>query len=173
MSTRTETKTIILCPECGGDVGAIDHLLGEHGRWWGPWFCGGCGLGVCGEVAGPLVLSSPATGPRSRKHTIMVALRVEGSEPPVRFVAVGMAWGPADNSTPPEGVTVEGQRYFYEEHTCPSNLLDSSAHAVAQGQELDPHGVFKVEAVKYVGPGDVDCYGKGEAFLAEFLGTPE
>lgn len=71
----------------------------------------------------------------------LVLLKITTPAKPIYFVIEGLAIWPE---------TIEElcshEQYFYEEHTCPTNFI--RIPLIAQGGDLDPHGVFEfVDAV--------------------------
>ena len=88
----------------------------------------------------------------------LVLLKIDAKESPVYFVVEGLGEWPS---------TIEGMvshaRYFYEEHTCPTNFI--RVPLISTGGDSDPHGVFEfVDAVWMMSEYDPDdC----EEYLAE------
>ena len=71
----------------------------------------------------------------------LVLLKIEGKEAPIFFVVEGLSTWPSTREE-----LLEHERYFYEEHTCPTNFI--RIPMIATGGDCDPHGVFDfVDAV--------------------------
>lgn len=124
---RHETVTVG-CPHCGKDSGCkINHLFGEHGRSWGPWYCGECGGRFMGTVGidGQSAAIEKIEG--GGKIETLVLLRVTD---PCFVVVRGMRF--ADHE--------DNSEYFYNEHTCPTNWAPK-IEAFIQDGDTDPHGV--------------------------------
>ncbi len=86
-------------------------------------------------------------------------LKIDAVGGPVYFVVEGLSSWPEEISA-----MCESARYFYEEHTCPTNFIRIPLISLAG--DTDPHGVFEfVDAVwmmdEYTaadGAGDTDAY---------------
>lgn len=65
----------------------------------------------------------------------LVLLKIETSDGPVYFVVEGVKRWPESYAE-----MQDGDRYFYEEHTCPINFI--RVPLIASGGDLDPHGLF-------------------------------
>lgn len=70
----------------------------------------------------------------------LVCLKIDGADGPIFFVVEGLShWGPLDEM-------LSSERYFYEEHTCPTNFI--RIPLIVENGDMDPHGVFEfVDAV--------------------------
>lgn len=66
----------------------------------------------------------------------LVLLKINGRDGPIFFVVEGLSKWPT-----PMPELIEQTRYFYEEHTCPTNFI--RIPMIAQGGDHDPHGVFE------------------------------
>lgn len=72
----------------------------------------------------------------------LVLLKIELESVPVYFVVEGLSEWPEDKDRP----MLTAARYFYEEHTCPTNFI--CIPMISHGGDHDPHGVFRfVDAV--------------------------
>ena len=70
----------------------------------------------------------------------LVLLAIDGPKRPVYFVVEGL--GIHDND--PNATDLQEQRrYFYEEHTCPTNFVGGEVVALYEDGDRDPHGVFR------------------------------
>lgn len=52
MNVKSVTKTYALCPDCGCQIGTIDHLKRHEFVRVGTWYCFGCGAGWFFETNG-------------------------------------------------------------------------------------------------------------------------
>jgi hypothetical protein len=83
--------------------------------------------------------------PTSKKETpITVTLR-SVTVPPIT-VKVN-TWKYAHSQGLPQEEFVENERYFYNEHTCPTNWLRDIEQIEFEG-DRDPHGVFEFVSVE-------------------------
>jgi hypothetical protein len=67
----------------------------------------------------------------------LVLLAIDGRERPVYFVVEGLATYPGETSRD------EHERYFFEEHTCPTNFIGGDVVALYEDGDRDPHGAFR------------------------------
>lgn len=122
----------IYCPRCGKGKHKISHL--KVGTSFGPWHCRarGCWYGFEGRVtptgAVVTILEQRVIPTKVTLRTYEpITLVVQG----LRFENVpGVAGGDDDN------------RFFYEENTCPINVLQRVIRVVDETGDADPHGVF-------------------------------
>lgn len=161
-----ETKEVrVACPNCGEPAGSVTHLLEERGpRHFGPWYCDECGRGYSGEIqadGGIELRLEDKMLVRTLDHLVLPP-----QTRPVHFLVEGMDFVDAKGNRR----TAEEKRFFYEEHSCPTNYV--RCEVIAVDGDRDPHGLFK-----YVGtsdlPKDYDAdedYGDGPAsmLLASF-----
>lgn len=148
---ETVSKTYLLCAKCNGHVGTVDHLV-KYPEFNGSWYCDDCGIRNRFTVKDGVVVESHIDAVPSYCFKKLVLAEAAGTHPPMRFLAESVLH--TDNA---EGkVTledIENARYWLEEHTCPTNWLN--VNLVAVGDDLDPHGAFKLLSVW--GPGDTDA----------------
>jgi len=111
------------------------------------WVCGACGAQVritC--AAGGRVTHQEATGRHCHRTLALLVFRGEVT---FAFIYRGCAWSEHLKDGRPDS------RYFYEEHTCPTNLFPCE-EIVVDG-EMDPHGCFDlIEEHLISGPGARD-----------------
>lgn len=145
VNTIMEIKHFVECPHCGKSTSRIDHLFNEENKTssWGPWYCDECGGAYKGEVRDKEVFIEPIYG--DRKNKCLVFLKNAN----VLLVVEGMYFnGDFDP---------ENKRYFYEEHTCPTNYLGVEMVVDLNDGDTDPHGIFEfVGAIPYVDLENVD-----------------
>lgn len=131
-----EQKTqYIKCPFCGDQSSfSITHLL-EGDTTFGPWYCDECGQSIRGEVKSGSVEIEKHT---AVKIDTLDLLCIPPRDKPVYFVVAGSKISPRDNRDEELGHT----KFFYEEHTCPTNWLGEVLEVVDRG-DRDPHGLFE------------------------------
>jgi ribosomal protein L37AE/L43A len=127
----TETIHRVRCPSCNKPGSTIDHLLGQN-TTWGTWYCDACGRGYHGEVRNGVVYVEPVDDARVRTS---VLLRLRPAKGETYFLVEGMRFARQS-----QGPDQDGDRYFYEEHTCEINWL-RNVKALAIGGEPDPHAL--------------------------------
>lgn len=127
-----ETKHYVCCPHCGHSKTSVDHLFNEDhlsGRSFGPWYCDECGLSYSGKVVGNEVFVQKEPG---RKDISTVFLK-HGN---VLLAVEGMYFDGDLNQ--------EEARFFYNEHTCPTNFLKDVIEVYdISDWSVDPHGIFE------------------------------
>lgn len=124
------TKTYAVCPSCKEDAGTVDHLLGQEVKT--SWYCDHCGQQYQLEFFkdGRVLISLD----KGKKITTYDVLVLEPQAKPLYFIVEGMRFEPGDDDP----------RYFYEEHSCPTNWL--RPEMVYHDGDADPHGVIKFVA---------------------------
>ena len=130
------------CPFCGAvgkeGCGSISHLLGSD-TTFGPWCCESCGKAIEGEVRSGKVFVEKCT--QHHQSDSLVLLRLDPLPKSLFLIAKGMYWD--------GNLSEEHQRYFYEEHTCPTNIL-RDAQEIIYHNDSDIHGFFKfLKAIPY------------------------
>lgn len=145
-----EMRLYAACPACGEKAGRIDHLYSDdekrryRGRSQsvGPCVCDECGAGY--RVTVTYDDHRPALKPgnivprvaveRAPEHDCVDTLTLLRfpNRPDAYLVVAGTR-----NASDRPG---ENERYFYDEHTCPTNYLD--IEAIWDGADDDPHGIF-------------------------------
>lgn len=127
--TVVETKTYIVCPHCKEDKTLVSHLFQEAERWktFGTWYCDKCGGSYKGCLKNGQVYVEKLT--QTYKRTC-VFLKKDN----MILIVKGGQHSNLENN----------DRYFYEEHTCPTNYLKSVEVIVDTNREnTDPHGIFE------------------------------
>jgi len=148
MKAITSTKTSIFfgCPDCGSQEHTSQHL--KAGDSFGPWYCDICGCGIRGVADGNGGADIEETKTRTRKTLSLLRLRIEDGEP-VHIIVEGLVF--YDGASDPV-IDQDKKRYFYEEHTCPSNFLGC---LIKEGADTDPHGLFEHQETVFM-PEDYD-----------------
>lgn len=140
------TSRHVACPECGVVAGHIDHLIADAEKravqvTAGPWFCDQCGCGFDLLVRPDGSVSLAKTKERTVRVAVLLRLRDHGA---FHVVVHDFSTNYLSDPTSPEAK--EAERYLYEQHHCPENIL-RVAHVIANG-ETDAHGLFELVAVR-------------------------
>jgi hypothetical protein len=126
----TRTVTYVPCLACGKeDAHNVSHLLTGLARRWGSWSCDGCGASTEGTAGGGGV-EYWLTGHKMLSDAVLLALT---PGVPVLLVVKGRR---------SEAEALERHRYYYDEHTCPTNYL-TEALCILTPDDPDPHGLFR------------------------------
>ncbi len=133
----------IICPHCSSNVGTVDHLLDED-RTFGPWYCQECGQGYRGKTKNRKVFIEQID---NKKVKTLEILKLTPTKDDIYIIANGMRWV-KENEDKSEEEIHSNSRYFYEEHTCPSNILRNCRSIIFSTDE-DLHGAFE-----YLGQSD-------------------
>jgi hypothetical protein len=141
VSIIVETKHYAGCPECGGKVGSIDHMASDEVRAAGPWFCDDCGRGWTIRTNGRDVCDLELFT-QERRVPVTVTLVLPPQKEPVVFVLHDHKMEESDRDE-----AMEQARYFYEEHTCPTNWM-RNVEEIRIGDNDDPHGLFRFESIE-------------------------
>lgn len=151
---RQETHTYLTCPYDGCDgEHSVGHLLDGRATSFGPWSCASCGRTFSGNVAkdGTITLEE-RSGVMQEGLVLLSVSLTEGS--PLYFVVRDRHFFPLEEGETEED-RWEKKRYFYEEHTCPTNFIPVAE--VMTPTDSDPHGVFKLIGIsRPYAPGELD-----------------
>lgn len=131
------TKTYAVCPTCGKDAGQVDHLLGKKTRTW--WYCDHCGHRYGLEFFADGTVN--ITADKGRKITTIDVLKLAPQSKPVYFVVEGMRFEGDGNGHDTQEEMLEHKRFYYEEHSCPTNWLEPVM--MYFDRDADPHGVIE------------------------------
>ena len=134
VETFVETARVLRCPVC--DKGRFEIVRLHWGGTWGPWYCDDCGFGFIGRTdeQGESYIEPW----RNRKITTVVTLR---STRPVTLKVQGVRFTGEEADS--DADRAERDRYYYEEHTCPTNFLGHPVLEVLDDDgDQDPHGIF-------------------------------
>jgi hypothetical protein len=140
MNVEIKTKRLFTCPNGCAHEFVVEHILREENReprTAGPWYCDDCGQGwrITYSRDG---IDVTAAQPDGKKHPQWVILELPPQSEPVRFKVRGQRF----SST----IDEDRVRYFYEEHTCPTNWL-RDVDEVSIGGSDDPHGLWRLVSV--------------------------
>jgi hypothetical protein len=139
------SRVFIPCPDCGAtDTFQVDHLFEGVRRSFGPWPCEHCGIYIKGEVDENNNVSIETTDkPRQRQGLMLLKIAYPGYDEPgkeqIYFVFDQPLYSHmfSNDGT----LKLEGQDYYINEHTCPTNITRNLA--IIFGNDVDPHGVFR------------------------------
>lgn len=162
----------VICPWCDEQSGRrVDHLYDDRmPRTFGPWYCEECRRGFSGTVRAPsdVEVTRENDGAPSFSRS-MALLRFDGKSGPVFFVMDHNRYHSAPGESDEENQS--HQRYFFEEHSCPTNWLRECV-CVIQNDDTDPHGFLSFVRASDV-PEDFDEYQADWSILfPEAFGAP-
>lgn len=132
----------VVCPWCEGESGhRIDHLYDIHFPVpFGPWLCNLCGASFSGSVLSPGDVSLRKVESDLALARSMILLKLDAKDGTVFFVIDrDRLFDVPDDSYE---IIQSSQRYFFEEHSCPTNWLRDCAAVIYNG-DPDPHGFLK------------------------------
>jgi hypothetical protein len=137
---KIKIKKIILCPDCDEELGSIDYQLDYVKKYktetsFGPWYCQKCTFGFNGKIS----VDGSISLEKSKgfcKSTLVLLEYVPRKNEKLYLIVDGFKF---------EHSNEDNNRYFHEEHTCPSNDFRAT-RAVLAGDKIlstDPHGIMK------------------------------
>jgi hypothetical protein len=131
-----------MCPWCDGESGSrVDHLYDQKlPTTFGPWYCDECGAPFSGIVLEPGNVEFRKEEKRDGFRRCMALLKFERKDGPTFFVMDHKRYLHRDDDT--DEKIQDGLRFFFEEHSCPTNWLSECA-AVIQDGDCDPHGFLE------------------------------
>jgi len=144
--SEIKAKRYFNCLDCEEGVFWIEHLIDQTPeRQWGPWYCDKCGEGHRG-TAGNGECRVDLTG--DRRVWTSVLLKLEPDAGDVYLTVKGMQFTNGD--VPDHARFEDGDRYHYNEHTCPTNYLRRVIEILQvmperngkRMESTDPHGIF-------------------------------
>jgi hypothetical protein len=132
-----EYKYLIECPYCKDYKHDVSHMIDQN-TGFGPWYCKSCKRAIIFKVKnGEFFIEE--TDKTSDKALVALEL------PPLEnslFLIVNGIYLDGD-------LNQEHKRYFYEEHTCPTNFLND-AREIIYNMQPDVHGLFRfLKAISY------------------------
>jgi hypothetical protein len=140
MIVQAERRFHLPCPNCKDGGWRVDQL-GIYDIV--EWECPHCHTQSKIEPLGIYDFEVTPALIKRRKTPITVTLR-SITEPPIT-VKVN-AWKYDHSQDTPQEDFIEQERYFYNEHTCPTNWLQDIQQIEFEG-DTDPHGVFEFVSV--------------------------
>lgn len=143
---EVHTQRFITCPACNRGHHAVEHLferIKEYGyeeytagSWWCDYEDCGVGFNLIAKASGE-VLVDVQEG--HKKVPITALLRILPTKNAIYLVVRGMRFiNPKKEENARE--LFDHKKYFYEEHTCPSNYLNDT-ETVIISNDADPHGL--------------------------------
>ncbi|HEV2674099.1 MAG TPA: hypothetical protein VGV37_06115 [Aliidongia sp.] len=149
--TRATMKTVprlyFACPSCGYDEAhEVTHFLAnQRDTCAGPWQCEECGTVVnflWSSENQTVEITSIVARPKPVNGYMLLRL-AQKTESPVWFIVEHQIY---TRDGPPESMEewIEHQRYWVNEHTCPTNIIRVAA--IIEGADTDPHGVVEFVA---------------------------
>jgi hypothetical protein len=141
MIVQATTKLFVSCPTCKKGEFRIDQI--PVGAQYGPWECR-----ICYAYAMVRRLSSVDTqidAAEGRKQTPITVTLQSRTEPKIILKLNAWKYEFSQNNTPEE--FQEHERYYYNEHTCPTNFVSQIEQIIFEG-DRDPHGVFEFVSVE-------------------------
>lgn len=139
---QEERRYKLKCPHhVSGCTGLFDytHLMmpGSLSDRFGPWYCDECGWATTATNLQYGNLQVTAL-PERRVRTLVLLMFVGATSrnEPLFLVTQGMSFEKNGKA----GLDEARDKYYYEEHTCPSNFVHAE---VLAGDDADPHGIFQ------------------------------
>jgi hypothetical protein len=166
---KIHQRDYIACPACGEGEHRVDHLYDmQMPSKFGPWYCDKCGAAFAGEVMGSGNVKVWPSESCDRFTRSMALLKFDGKDGTVFFVLDhGRYHAPGTES---DEENQRHQRYFFEEHSCPTNWLRKCVAVIKNG-DCDPHGFLDfVRAADVPRNFDPDDDSRWEALFPEVFG---
>lgn len=143
---EVHTQRFITCPACGRGHFSVEHLFGylvQHktavttaGAWWCDYEDCGVGFNLTIRETGEVLVDIKEG---HRKVPLTVLLRILPTNNIIYLVVNGMRFvDPKKEESARE--IADHKKYFYEEHTCPTNYLQDIDTLIVAG-DADPHGI--------------------------------
>jgi hypothetical protein len=149
----------LICPWCDKESGCrVDHLYEDNqfAAGFGPWYCHECRRGIEGRVLSPGNVEVRKSMTKSGFSRSMALLKLEGKEVTTFFVMEHDRYRSGDPTDETDEANQSHQRYFFEEHSCPTNWLRECVVVIVD-KDCDPHGFLEfVRAVDVSDDFDVD-----------------
>lgn len=149
MIRAAENRLYMICPACQAGDWRVDHLVtGFKTRW----SCHECHVYFDIERTGPNSFDFTQVVGAEGIETPETVTLVSCTNPPITLKLNTWKYGHSQKYSVAEHR--ENQRYFYDQHTCPTNWVSQIEAIIFEGDD-DPHGVFKFVSVEdghYVDP---------------------
>lgn len=129
----TRIRAYAVCPSCGADAGAVDHLIGTETKT--AWYCDSCGRRYRLEFKQDGSVDIEAIA--GRKISTVDLLVLKPQDKPVYFLVEGMRF---------EEFPDNDKQFYYESHSCPTNWLEPVM--VYHDGDADPHGLIEFVATR-------------------------
>jgi hypothetical protein len=138
MIVQAKTRLYIPCPSCTDGVWRADQIsIGFKTNW----SCDQCQENVSVERISETDFRTTPTG---RKNTPVTVTLQSITEPKITLKLNTWKYAHSQNETLEDYESHE--RYFYNEHTCPTNWTRGIVEIIFEGDH-DPHGVFEFVSV--------------------------
>lgn len=138
MKAKLITKTYIVCPVCDRGEAQISHLFASRPAPY-RWTCQRCRAAYEFTLNAPDDIDVRVPDDQLNDEPTVVVLALDPQPKPVYLAVSGRTYG----------FDTENDRYFYEEHTCPTNWIGDVAMILSDGDH-DPHGLFRHVATRVV-----------------------
>lgn len=141
---QLKTKRYFTCLACGIGEMYVEHLMDRNGTF-GPWYCSNCGQAHRGKVENGIC--HVELGKRKKEET-SVLLKMSPDAGDIFLIVKGSYFDDLNDGRPRpcHPFSDDKDRYFYNEHTCPTNYLQSAIEIITirNGEaDADPHGIFQ------------------------------
>lgn len=133
------TKRYFTCP-CGGEEFSVEHLFTEEIQSAGPWYCHKCGVGWWIKMFNKKIEIIDSGFKLTKSLDILELDPNSMKGKPLYLLVEGNIFD--DDKCLGLPKHLESKRYFYEEHTCPTNWFGNVREICIDG-EHDPHELFK------------------------------
>jgi hypothetical protein len=134
MVVQAKTQLYVPCPGCIEGSSRADHLVIGFKTTWS---CSKCQANFKIERVSEFDFETSLTGWTNTPVTITLQ---SITEPKITVKVNAWKYSHSQNDTPEE--YAEDSRYYYDEHTCPTNWTRDIVQIEFEGDK-DPHGVFK------------------------------
>jgi hypothetical protein len=135
-----EVQLFLVCPNCKESKSRFDHIrIGESA---GPWACDYCHWYYRFVRVNETEIEIELTV--RRETPVTVTLRSQ-TDPPITLKLHTWKYAHSQNDSPEEYAAQS--KYFYNEHTCPTNWTREIQQIIFEGNR-DPHGVFEFVSVE-------------------------
>ena len=138
-SVQAKVRLYAPCLSCKDGSFRFDHLkIGQEVRWK----CDKCGVEIYLQRESEVETSVELTG--NRNIPITVTLK-SNTEPPI-FAKIN-TWKYVHSQDLSDEDFIDHEKYFYEEHTCPTNWFRDVEQISVNGDN-DPHGLFEFVSIE-------------------------
>lgn len=146
MKAQILTKKFFKCPACGDHELQVDYLKNSTNSGW-TWQCKSCVSNISFKLTddGEIEITNIKSPPKG-KENLLILLKPVFQDPKAKDQVYLILEKPNTLHETDIDELQRQQRYYYNEHTCPSNYLGGAT--VLEGTDDDPHGIFQfVEAI--------------------------
>ena len=145
MSNELKIKPTFTCPVCGEHDFGYAHLLTEPSKEVYTWSCAHCVSDISFSLKDNTTpVLEKVKSPEEGKAFLLALLRLDTEETLKKPIFIVVKVPNYTHETDLEKKKHQ-LRYYFDEHTCPSNYLHVT---IIEGDDDDPHGIFNfVDAV--------------------------